>query len=216
MGIVLTTLAAAPGVSGQDSEKRLELEQVSRVEVSAGFLVTGGLLTGASRAIVWGPNGLLQVGGGTEAHLLVSGDVVQIRGVRIVETDPAKYQVMGSEGGLFNVGSDGQISHVASCQIEGEVVQAVPWGDQWLIHKNPSQMGSSVVLSWRPTLGATTPGKPMGSSNGAWEPPFRLISANGTAFIQEMGRPFESYGSTRPGPTPVWKDSWTARLCWRA
>lgn len=203
MGIALTTLIAAPGVSGQDSEKRLELEEVFRMEVPAGFIVTGGLLTDASRAIVWGPNGLLQIGGGTEAHLLVSGELVKIRGVKVVENDPATYQVMGSEGELFNVGSDGQISHVASCQIEGEVIQAVPWGDQWLIHQTPTDSRASEVLSWRPTLGATTPGKPIGSSNGAWEPPFRLISANGNAFIQEVGRPFGILGFDTHGPSPV-------------
>lgn len=191
LGLVLTTLATAHELSGQNSGPRLDLEQVAQVELPAGFNVTGGLLTEASGAIVWGPGGLVRIDTGKDPQLLVSGKLVKIRGVQVVDNDSARYLVMGAEGGLFNVGSDGQISHVASCQIEGEVVQAVPLGDQWLIQEYPSQEGIPMLLRWRPIPGATTRGERLVASDGEWEPPFRLFSIGGTAFVQEMGRPYQ-------------------------
>jgi hypothetical protein len=202
VGIVLITLAMAHGAYGQDPEPRLELEQVAEVVLPVGFNVTGGLLTHASGAIVWGPGGLLRVDAGKEAQLLLSGDLVQIRGVQVVGDHPPRYVVMGAEGGLFDVGSDGILRSTASLEVEGEIVQAVPLGDQWLVHETSGQQGMPMVLRWRPTPGATTRGDPLVSSDGEWLPPFRLISSGGTAFIQEMGRPYGILRIEPHKPTP--------------
>ncbi len=171
--------------SAQAPDRRLELEEVGRASLPPGFTVLSGLLIGAGHAIVWGPSGLLDVTEGRQRRVFVLGERVPVRGAR-VGRESASYEVIDSAGDIVDVAGSGDTRITVRLPLEGEVVQAVPLGDGWLIHEKVGHDVMPRLVVWQPGTGLRALAPP----HGGWNRQLRLVPGEGSAFVQDMDDPY--------------------------
>jgi len=198
LALTLVHAANVAGVAGQDKRGRLELEELSEVSLPSGFTVLGARFIDSLHAVAWGPEGLLSVDLGPEPRAASLGQPTPVRGVRLRGTGPEgqRYEVIDPAGHRSEVGSDGVTVPLGALPGEGEVVQAVPVGDWWLVHRRHGDELDPGLVAWNPNVPGNTAVEPVDPPDGGWAAQLRLVVGVGEAFIQEMVHPHAVYRFT--------------------